>query len=83
MPLKVVLLRDARKSKWDGEYATVLDVEGHDTLERSVSKGEIAVFQATGEIVEANQGELLRNGKTRTKKVKAHVYERVRTRLVG
>lgn len=81
--LKVVKLYDSRGSRWDGQFATVLNVAGHDTLERSVSKGEIAVFQDTGEIEEANQAEVLRNGKVRTKKVKAHVYRRVRTRLVS
>lgn len=72
-----VILRDYR-SRWDGVVAKVL---AGPHLERSVGPGEIAVFEPTGETVEAVVDHETREG-NRPKTVEAAVYRRVRTRLV-
>lgn len=72
-----VILRDYR-SRWDGVVCKVI---AGPHLERSVAPGEIAVFEPTGETVEALVDHETREG-NRPKTVEAAVYRRTRTRLV-
>ena len=50
-------------------------------LERSVSPGEIAVFEPTGETQVIEEGYMVKGG-ARTRTVEVLVYARTRTRLV-
>ena len=77
--MKWVLLVDPRGSRWDG---TVARLHGGPSVERSVSHGEIAVFEPTGREVEVTITEQLRHG-PKDKAVKAAEYRRVRTRLLS
>lgn len=72
-----VLLRDPRGSRWDGHVTKVL---AGPSLERTVSPGEHAVFEPTGETTEVEEVTVTRTGERR-KTVSALVYRRTRTRL--
>jgi hypothetical protein len=72
-----VVLRDYR-SRWDG---VVTKVVPGPRLERSVSPGEIAVFEPTGEEVPHTEVHHLRGG-VKEKVVNALIYQRTHTRLV-
>lgn len=73
-------MRDPRGSRWDGHVCKVL---AGSSLERSVSPGEIAVFEPTGETVAVTEETQLRSGKVKVREVEALVYRRTRTRLVS
>lgn len=73
-----VILKDWR-SRWDGVVQKTL---GGGRAERSVSPGEIAVFEATGEVELVEERTELRDGRERVKQVEALVYRRTGTRLV-
>lgn len=72
-----VILKDWR-SRWDGVVQRVL---AGPHLERSVSPGEIAVFEPTGDVEVVEETYETRGGE-RTRRVEALVYRRTKTRLV-
>lgn len=76
-PLRAVILRDYR-SRWDGVVQKVL---AGPHLERSVSRGEIAVFEPTGKEFPIEEGYMTKGG-SRSRTVVALEYARVSTRLV-
>ena len=75
--LRPVILKDWR-SRWDGHVCRVL---AGPHLERSVSPGEIAVFEPTGETETVEEEYEVKAGR-RVRSVEALVYRRASTRLV-